>query len=69
MKFTAVVEPAEEGGYVVRCVELPVATQAETEEKALSRLREAIEGYVEVRSRLARKLARKGATKTVALTV
>jgi predicted RNase H-like HicB family nuclease len=27
LKFTGLLEPAEEGGYVVKCVELPVATE------------------------------------------
>ena len=52
MKFTALLEPAEEGGYVVKCVELPVATEGETRAQALSNLREAIEGYIEVRAEL-----------------
>ena len=52
MKFTALLEPAEEGGYVVKCVELPVATEGETREEALGNLRVAIEGYMEVRAGL-----------------
>jgi predicted RNase H-like HicB family nuclease len=49
VKFTAVLEPAEEGGFVVKCVELPVATEGETREEALANLKEAIEGYLEVK--------------------
>ncbi|MBI3115873.1 MAG: type II toxin-antitoxin system HicB family antitoxin [Thaumarchaeota archaeon] len=49
-KFTAVIEPAEEGGYVVKCLELPVATQGETKEEAIRNIREAVEGYIEVRA-------------------
>jgi predicted RNase H-like HicB family nuclease len=44
-KFTVFLEPAEEGGFIIRCVELPVATQGETRE-------EAIEGYLEVKTKL-----------------
>ncbi len=35
-KFTVLLEPAEEGGFVVKCLELPVATQGETKKEALS---------------------------------
>ena len=52
MKFTALLEHAEEGGYVVKCVELPVATEGETRGEALANLKEAIEGYIEVRTEL-----------------
>jgi predicted RNase H-like HicB family nuclease len=52
MKFTALLEPAEEVGYVVKCVELPVATEGETKQEALTNLKEAIEGYIEVRAEL-----------------
>lgn len=51
-RFTAVLEPAEEGGYVVKCLELPVATQGETRSEALKNLKEAIEGYLEVRAEI-----------------
>jgi predicted RNase H-like HicB family nuclease len=50
VRFTAVLEPTEEGGYVVKCVELPVATEGETREEALANLKEAIEGYLEVKA-------------------
>ena len=43
-------EPAEEGGFVVKCVELPVATEGETREEALANLKEAIEAYLEVKA-------------------
>jgi len=43
--FTVVLEVAEEGGFIVKCVELPVASQGETRE-------EAIEGYLEVKAEL-----------------
>ena len=49
-KFTAVLQPAEEGGFVIKCVELPVATEGETKEDARANLKEAIEGYLEVKA-------------------
>ena len=49
VKFTAVLESAEEGGFVVKCVELPVATQGESREEVLANLKEAIEGYLVVK--------------------
>lgn len=49
-RFTALLEPAEEGGYVVKCVELPVATEGEDKEEAIRNMKEAIEGYLEVRA-------------------
>jgi predicted RNase H-like HicB family nuclease len=42
-KFTVVLEPAEEGGFIVKCLELPVATQGETRMEALRNIKEAIE--------------------------
>jgi len=50
VKFTALLEPAEEGGFVIKCVELPVATQGENKGEALANLKEAIEGYLEVKA-------------------
>jgi len=49
-KFTAILEPAEEGGFVVKCLEVPVATEGETRKDAVNNLREAVEGYLEVRA-------------------
>jgi predicted RNase H-like HicB family nuclease len=51
--FTVLLEPAEEGGFIVKCLELPVATQGETKEEALKNVKEAIEGYLEVKTRRA----------------
>lgn len=34
-KFTVFLEPVEEGGFIVKCLELPVATQGETREESL----------------------------------
>jgi len=45
-------EPAEEGGFIVKCLELPVTTQGETREEALKNIKEAIEGYLEVKAKL-----------------
>jgi predicted RNase H-like HicB family nuclease len=53
-KFTAFLEPANEGGYIVKCLELPVATQGETKEEALTNIKEAIEGYLEAKTELFR---------------
>jgi len=51
-KFTVFLEPAEEGGFIVKCLELPVASQGETREEAMKNTREAIEGYLEVKTKL-----------------
>jgi predicted RNase H-like HicB family nuclease len=51
-KFTVLVEPAEEGGFVVKCLELSVASQGETKQEALSNIKETIEGYLEVKAKL-----------------
>jgi predicted RNase H-like HicB family nuclease len=50
VRYTAVLDSAEEGGFVIKCLELPVATQGETKEEALANLKEAIEGYLEVKA-------------------
>ncbi|MFA5296294.1 MAG: type II toxin-antitoxin system HicB family antitoxin [Methanoregulaceae archaeon] len=43
LRYTVVLEPQEEGGYTVPCVELPGAiSQGETREEALTNIREAI---------------------------
>jgi predicted RNase H-like HicB family nuclease len=51
-KFTVLLEPAEEGGFVVKCLKLSVASQGETREEALANIKEAIEGYLEVKTKL-----------------
>ncbi len=38
---------SEEGGYVARCVELPVTSEGDTVEEAVAALREAVELYLE----------------------
>lgn len=50
LKYTAVLNSAEEGGFVIKCLELPVATQGETKEEAVANLKEAIQGYLEIKA-------------------
>jgi antitoxin HicB len=46
--YTIIIEPAEEGGYVVTCPSLPgVATQGETLDEARAMVADAIQGYLE----------------------
>ncbi|MDQ2878156.1 MAG: type II toxin-antitoxin system HicB family antitoxin [Pseudomonadota bacterium] len=47
MQVTAVLTPAEEGGYVAFNPETGTTTQGETVEAALDALREAVELYLE----------------------
>jgi predicted RNase H-like HicB family nuclease len=49
MKYTVILEPQEEGGYTVRCVELPGAiSEGETKAEALENIKEAIGLILEV---------------------
>ncbi len=49
MKYTFILVPQDEGGYTVRCLELPGAiSQGETKEEALANIKEAIELVLEV---------------------
>jgi len=49
MKYTVVLEPQNEGGFAVQCVEIPGAiSQGETREDALANIKEAIELVLEV---------------------
>ena len=49
LKYTAIFEPAEEGGYVVSVPALPgCVSQGETFEEAVSMIKDAMEGYLEV---------------------
>ena len=49
LQYTAIFEPAEEGGYVVSVPALPgCMTQGETFEEAIEMIKDAIEGYVSV---------------------
>lgn len=47
MQITAVLNPAEEGGYVAFNPETGTITQGETVEEALANLKEAVELYLE----------------------
>ncbi|VVB88246.1 HicB_like antitoxin of bacterial toxin-antitoxin system [uncultured archaeon] len=48
MKFKVVLEPAEEGGYVVYVPSLPgCISEGDTREEALANIKEAIELYLE----------------------
>jgi len=69
LRFTGLLESAEEGGFVIKCVELPVATEGETKEEALANLKEAIEGYIEVRSELLGKSKTKSKRQLVEISV
>ncbi|MEK7573348.1 MAG: type II toxin-antitoxin system HicB family antitoxin [Patescibacteria group bacterium] len=49
LKYTAIFEPAEEGGYVVSVPALPgCVTQGETFEEATAMVKDAMKGYLEV---------------------
>ncbi len=49
LRYTAVFEPAEEGGFVVTVPKLPgLVTEGDTFEKALEMAQDAIKGYLEV---------------------
>ena len=51
MKYTVILEPQDEGGFTVQCLELPGAiSQGETKEEALANIREAIGLVIEVLS-------------------
>jgi predicted RNase H-like HicB family nuclease len=51
MKYTVILEPQEEEGYTVRCLEVPGAiSQGETKEEALTNIKEAIGLILEVLS-------------------
>jgi predicted RNase H-like HicB family nuclease len=51
MKYTVILEPQDEGGYTVRCLELPGAiSQGETKEEALANIKEAIGLVIDVLS-------------------
>ena len=48
LEYTAIFEPAEEGGYVVSVPALPgCATEGDTFEEAMAMIKEAIELYLE----------------------
>jgi predicted RNase H-like HicB family nuclease len=46
-KFLVYLQPAEEGGYIVSCPQLPgCVTQGETVDEALAMIKDAIRGYI-----------------------
>ncbi len=46
-KFLVYLEPAEEGGYIASCPQLPgCVTQGETVDEALAMIKDAIQGYI-----------------------
>jgi predicted RNase H-like HicB family nuclease len=53
MKFKVVLEPAEEGGYVVYAPSLPgCISEGDTKEEAIRNIKEAIELYLEPSEKL-----------------
>ncbi len=48
IKITVELTPAEEGGYVVYCPELDITTEGETIDEAISMVKDAATGYIEV---------------------
>lgn len=51
--FRVVLERAEKGGYVVKCLDVPGAvSQGETEEEALENIKDAVRGILEARKKL-----------------
>ncbi len=49
LRYTAIFEPAEEGGFVVTVPKLPgLVTEGDTFEKATAMVKDAIRGYLEV---------------------
>lgn len=47
MNYSVVLEPAEEGGFVVHCPVVGVSSQGETREEALKNIVEAVEAFLE----------------------
>ena len=49
IEITIELTPDQEvGGYVVYCLELDITTEGETVEEAISMMKEAAEGYIEI---------------------
>lgn len=47
MQYSVVLEPAEEGGYVVHCPVVGVSSEGESREEALRNITEAVEAFLE----------------------
>ena len=75
MKFTVVLEPGEESGFVARCLELKGCWSfGDTEDEAMANIKEAIIGCLRVRLKwamddLGRSQPMLGQTKTIELAV
>ena len=52
MQLSAVLTPAEEGGYIAQNPETLTTTEGDTIEEALANLKEAVELYLEVAPRI-----------------
>ncbi len=51
MRYTVVLEPQEDGGFTIQCVEIPGAiSQGDTRQEALDNIKEAIELVLEVQN-------------------
>jgi predicted RNase H-like HicB family nuclease len=50
ISLSAVLSPDSSGGYVALCPELDVASQGETIDEAMRKLKEAVEGFFEIAS-------------------
>ncbi len=49
LRYNAIFDPAEEGGFTVTVPKLPgLVTEGDTYEKALSNVRDAIKGYIQI---------------------
>ena len=70
MKYTAILEREEEGGYSVQCLELPGAiSQGETKEEALRNIKEAIEVVLEVLNQEVKDMGKVAEISTVEVSV
>lgn len=47
MRYSVVLEPAEEGGYVIHCPVVGVSSEGQTREEALKNITEAVEAFLE----------------------
>ena len=60
MRFRVTLTPAEEGGFVAQCVEVPGAiSEGDSREEALANISDAIQGILQVRLKEAKEQARK----------
>ncbi len=49
MEIKVFLERCEEGGFIAKCVKLPVVSQGKTKEEALKNIKKAVKGYLEVK--------------------